>query len=181
MSAFLSLLVRSPRARRARQRKRHSLLLSAVGVLAFVLVAAVIVLISPDEQDRPAVTVYMPRGCATCLAWVRYLNRNGFRATVGAESEWADVRSRVRLAPALRAPHTALVEGLFIEGHVPAREIHKVLKKRSTSSVKGILVAGAPRGAPGVVSAVPEPYVVFLVHASGLLEPIALYNHAPHL
>ena len=145
------------------------------------LLAGTVLMISPDPEERPQVTVYMQSGCATCLEWVRYLNRHGFRATVGEESKWQEVRTQIRLPPSFRAPHTALIEGLFIEGHVPAREIHDVLRSRSASKVKGIVVAGTPAGAPGVNAAFPEQYTVFLVLDSGLMKPIAFYNHAPHL
>jgi hypothetical protein len=161
--------------------RRTSKWLPATAAALFALLAATVMMISPDPEDRPLVTVYMQSGCATCLAWLKYLNRNGFRATLGDESKWQEIRSRARLPPSFRAPHTAVVEGLFVEGHVPAREIYKVLRSRSASDVKGIVVAGTPAGAPGVNASLPEPYTVFLVHDSGLMKAIALYNHGPHL
>lgn len=162
------------------KRSRSIWLLVAAGTI-FAVLAWIVMAISPASQDKPHVTVYMQRGCETCLEWVSYLNRHGFRATVGEQSKWEEIRSQVRLPPSFRAPHTALVEGLFIEGHVPAREIHKVLQSRPASGVKGLVVAGTPAGAPGVNAALPEPYTVFLVHESGLMKPVAHYNHARHL
>jgi hypothetical protein len=162
-------------------RRRASLWLPAAAAAIVAVLAGAVMMISPDTDERPRVTVYMQSDCATCLAWVRYLNRSGFRATVGEESKWEEVRARIRLPPSFRAPHTALVGELFIEGHVPAHEIHKVLRSRSVSAVKGLVVAGTPAGAPGVNASLPEPYTVFLVHDSGLMKPVALYNHVPHL
>jgi hypothetical protein len=136
------------------KRRSPTGLLAAAAGTVFALLAWFVMAISPDPEERPLVTVYMQSDCATCRAWIQYLNQNGFRAAPGEDSEWQRVRARVPLPlpPSSRAPHTALVEG------------HKVLQSRSASGVKGLVVAGTPAGAPGVNAALPEPYIVFLVH-----------------
>jgi hypothetical protein len=44
--------------------------------------------------------------------------------------------------------HTAIVEGYAIEGHVPAREVKRLLAQKPKA--RGLAVAGMPAGSPGM-------------------------------
>ena len=57
--------------------------------------------------------------------------------------------------------HSMEIEGYTIEGHVPAREIERLLRERP-EGVKGLSVAGMPAGSPGmeVSGGVTQPYQV---------------------
>ncbi|HKA42553.1 MAG TPA: DUF411 domain-containing protein, partial [Burkholderiales bacterium] len=61
--------------------------------------------------------------------------------------------------------HTALVDGYAIEGHVPAREITRLLAERP--NVRGLAVPGMPAGSPGMEGSRREPYDVLLVRPDG--------------
>lgn len=61
--------------------------------------------------------------------------------------------------------HTAVIAGYAVEGHVPAREIRRLLKERPRA--KGLAVPGMPAGSPGMPSDRPQPYDVLLVKSDG--------------
>ena len=61
--------------------------------------------------------------------------------------------------------HTAVVGGYAIEGHVPAREIKRLLAEKPAA--KGLAVPGMPAGSPGMPSDKPQPFDVLLVKADG--------------
>jgi hypothetical protein len=48
----------------------------------------------------------------------------------------------------LRSCHTAKVGGYTVEGHVPAADIHRMLKEKP--AIAGIAVPGMPMGSPGM-------------------------------
>jgi hypothetical protein len=48
----------------------------------------------------------------------------------------------------LHSCHTAKVGGYIVEGHVPAEDIHRMLKEKP--AIAGIAVAGMPLGSPGM-------------------------------
>jgi hypothetical protein len=48
----------------------------------------------------------------------------------------------------LHSCHTAKVAGYIVEGHVPAEDIHRMLKEKP--AIAGIAVAGMPMGSPGM-------------------------------
>ena len=74
-------------------------------------------------------------------------------------------RARFGIPRALGACHTAVVEGYAIEGHVPAREIKRLLAERPKA--RGLAVPGMPAGSPGMESNRPQPYDVLLVKPDG--------------
>ena len=74
-------------------------------------------------------------------------------------------RARHGIADSLGSCHTAVVDGYAIEGHVPAREIKRLLKERPKA--RGLAVPGMPGGSPGMEGNRPVPYDVMLVKPDG--------------
>ena len=94
-----------------------------------------------------------------------HLRANGFRVKPINVEDTSVVRRRHGIPDALAGCHTAVVEGYAIEGHVPAREIRRLLKERPKA--KGLAVPGMPAGSPGMPSNKPQPYDVLLVKPDG--------------
>ncbi len=65
--------------------------------------------------------------------------------------------------------HTAAIEGYAVEGHVPVREILRLLDERPDAV--GISVPAMPRGSPGMdgpmYGGVKDPYDVLLIDHDG--------------
>jgi hypothetical protein len=76
-----------------------------------------------------------------------------------------DYRARYGIPRALGACHTAVVEGYAIEGHVPAREIKRLLAEKPKA--RGLAVPGMPAGSPGMEGGGKAPYDVLLVGTDG--------------
>jgi len=57
----------------------------------------------------------------------------------------------------LMSCHTAVVDGYFVEGHVPASDILKLLKEKP-EHVTGIAVPGMPLGSPGMEHSRPQDF-----------------------
>ena len=74
-------------------------------------------------------------------------------------------RRRHGIPEALGGCHTAVVAGYALEGHVPAREIKRLLSERPKAI--GLAVPGMPAGSPGMESDRPQPYDVLLVKPDG--------------
>ena len=82
-------------------------------------------------------------------------------------------RARFGIPHALGACHTAVVEGYAIEGHVPAREIKRLLAERPKA--RGLAVPGMPTSAPGMDGSRSVPYNVLLVLPDGSNRIYARY------
>ena len=168
----------SPRqhlSRRQQEARRAWRVLWAIGVLAALMIGTVIVLVAP--RSKPIVTVYMRPDCAPCLRWMEHLDTRGFETKVGREADWPTVRARFGIPPNMQSSHTAIVDGLFVEGPVPAGDIHRALKWRVSYHIKGVVVPGVPRGSPGMEWALPQPYTVFAVRDGGRVQEFAAHGH----
>ncbi len=83
--------------------------------------------------------------------WVTYLQENGF--TVEDEVVGGDVinakRSAHNIGPTITGcQHLAEIDGYLVEGHVPARDIARMVEDKADFA--GISVPGMPPGSPGM-------------------------------
>ncbi|MDP2785233.1 MAG: DUF411 domain-containing protein [Sulfurimicrobium sp.] len=100
------------------------------------------------EAERvPAVEVYGPVGCLSCMEYIYHLGQNGIAATFKGTADMAAVKRRLRVPSAVASTLTASVGGYFIEGHVPADDIKLLLREKPKA--RGLAVPGLPLGAPG--------------------------------
>jgi hypothetical protein len=84
------------------------------------------------------------------------------------------IRRRHGIPNKLGGCHTAVVEGYALEGHVPAREIKRLLKERPQAN--GLAVPGMPAGSPGMPSNKPQPFDVLLVKPDGTTTVFQSYR-----
>ena len=117
-------------------------------------------------QARPLVEVWKDLNCGCCGDWVSHMEASGFRVQVHDTGN-APVRKRLGVPEQLGSCHTALVGGYALEGHVPAREVHRLLNERPRAI--GLTVPGMPVGSPGMDGAIykgrKDPYDVILLLA----------------
>lgn len=101
-------------------------------------------------NTSPVLQVRKTPTCGCCTAWVEHVRQAGF--TVEAQNVDQDAlyafKESLEIAPELAGCHTAVVEGYFIEGHVPASDIERLLAERP--SARGLTVPGMPMSSPGM-------------------------------
>lgn len=93
------------------------------------------------------IEVHRDANCGCCKAWIKHLEANGFKVEDHVESNMSAVKQRLGVAPRLASCHTAVIDGKFVEGHVPAEQ---VLALRNRSDLLGIAAPGMPMGSPGM-------------------------------
>ena len=98
-------------------------------------------------SNANAVEVWKDPSCGCCQDWIDHMQANGFKVTVH-ETGNAAVRAKLGLPQRLGSCHTALVGGYLLEGHVPAADVHKLLKEKPKAL--GLTVPGMPVGSPGM-------------------------------
>jgi hypothetical protein len=124
----------------------------------------------------PPMHVWKAPTCGCCKDWIAILQREGFKVQAFDEGNNA-ARARYGLPARYGSCHTARIGGYVVEGHVPAREIRRLLAEKPDAI--GIAVPGMPVGSPGMDG--PEyggrrdPYDVLLVHRDGSSRVYASY------
>lgn len=123
---------------------------------------------SSQAQSRILVEVWKDPNCGCCKDWVTHLESNGFQVRVHDSGNTA-ARARLGIPAKLGSCHTGQVGSYALEGHVPAREIRRLLKEGP--KVIGLAVPGMPVGSPGMDGPVygerKDPYNVLLVKLDG--------------
>jgi len=118
-----------------------------IAILRVLLIAAVspVVWAAPDT---PVVDVYKSPTCGCCSKWVDHLKANGFTVRSHNTHDVAPYKARLGVPFGYGSCHTAQVGGYLVEGHVPAKEIKRLLKEKP--SARGLTVPGMVTGSPGM-------------------------------
>lgn len=128
-------------------------------------------------QTQPLVEVWKDPSCGCCKDWISHMQANGFQLRVSETGNNA-ARARLGIPDKLGSCHTALVNGYAIEGHVPAKDIQRLLIERPKAI--GLAVPGMPVGSPGMDGAVyggrKDPYDVLLVLQGGKTAVFQAYR-----
>ncbi|HKE43822.1 MAG TPA: DUF411 domain-containing protein [Steroidobacteraceae bacterium] len=116
---------------------------------------------------RPLVKVFKNESCGCCQLWVEHLEKAGFATEVHHLDNLGPIKESAGIPVGLGSCHTAEVGGYFVEGHVPAADIQRLLREKPDA--KGLVVPRMPVGSPGMetASGKAEAYDVLLVARDG--------------
>jgi hypothetical protein len=120
----------------------------------------------PAGAELPRVVVYKSPTCGCCELWVRHMRRFGFQVEAHDVQDLGAVKAEAGIPYGLGSCHTARVGKYFIEGHVPAEDVKRLLFEKPVA--RGLTVPGMPVGSPGMEQGNRrEPYEVLLVAKDG--------------
>lgn len=125
------------------QTKRRQFTLAGLAALALPAAA----LAQAQANAVQQVDVWKSPTCGCCKDWIAHMEKSGFRFTVHETGNTA-ARQRMRIPLALGSCHTALVGRYAIEGHVPAKDVQRLLREKPEAV--GLAVPGMPIGSPGM-------------------------------
>ena len=144
-----------------------------LSLVTLVGVAAVLATGVASSGGTPMV-VYKDPNCGCCTRWAEQLDEQGFDTDVRAVGDMASIKQEAGVPGRLSSCHTAKVEGYFIEGHVPASDIRRLLEERPRN-IAGLTAPGMPLGSPGmeVPGRKPQSYTVYAIDREGKAHPFA--------
>lgn len=123
----------------------------------------------PDRaaSKLPPMVVHKSPTCGCCALWVDHMREAGFAVEVVETDQLAALKERVGIPYAKGSCHTAEVGGYFVEGHVPAEDVKRLLREKPKA--KGLVLPGMPMGSPGMEmpDGRKQPYTVELVDPDG--------------
>ena len=89
-------------------------------------------------------------GCGCCEQWAaRVRQAFGRNVRIVDDANRTAFQRQVGLPANLVSCHTAIMDGIAFEGHVPIADMRRVLASRP-KGVRGLAVAGMPIGSPGM-------------------------------
>jgi hypothetical protein len=127
--------------------------------------------------SQPVLVVTKNATCGCCNLWVEHMRRAGFDVEVHDVDNLDPIKTRLGVPVGKGSCHTAQIGGYFIEGHVPAEDVRRLLAERPDA--RGLVLPGMPLGAPGMElpDGTAQTYTVEMVRRDGSTEAFA--RHAP--
>ena len=162
----------SPKNRSAKALPTY--LVNTAWVLTVIAVSTVgIIAISPQSSNAD-ITVYKDHNCGCRGKWIDHLRAAGFSVDVENTRDLSSIKSEYGVPSSMRSCHTAVSQGYFIEGHIPAVDITRLLAEKP--NIKGLAVPGMPIGSPGmeVPGRRAENYAVRAIGRDGIITTYAL-------
>ena len=134
---------------------------------------------SPATRERPAMIVHKSPSCGCCGLWVEHMREAGFQVEVRDADNLEPVKTRLGIPDGKGSCHTAEVSGYFIEGHVPAADVRRLLVEKP--AIRGLVLPGMPMGSPGMEApdGRRDAYTVEAVTADGASQPFAQHAASP--
>jgi hypothetical protein len=140
---------------------------------ARLLFAALVATVAATGAVAQNVTAWRSPECGCCHRWAQSLEAAGMHVKMYDADDMAAVKKLRGVPDTAASCHTATVEGYTIEGHVPAREIKRLLAVRPDAV--GLSAPGMPLDAPGMDAGTHEPYQVLLLKRDGTTQVFAEY------
>ena len=112
---------------------------------------------SVDQLADSHVLMHKNPGCSCCDLWANHLRSYGFTVESIEDPKILSFKAERDIPGPLMSCHTAVIDGYFVEGHVPANDILKLLKEKP-EHVTGIAVPGMPLGSPGMEHPRPQDF-----------------------
>ncbi len=144
-------------------------------ITAIIMVLSVVagsIYLASMLASKPAVAeeimVYKSPTCGCCKKWVSYLKQEGFTVKSKNIRNMQSIKKEFGIKPQFQSCHTAKIGKYYVEGHVSASDIRRMLKEKP--DIKGLSAPGMPMGSPGMEGPRKDKYNVIAIdkndHAS---------------
>ncbi len=128
-------------------------------IFAMALVALVLYGCTVTPVSTSIVTVYKSPNCGCCVGYVSELEKSGYEVKTINVEDMSTIKQKYNIPANMQSCHTAVVEGYFVEGHVPIEAVEKLLTERP--AIEGIALPKMPAGSPGMPGVKSEPFKIY--------------------
>lgn len=96
------------------------------------------------------IVMHRDPGCGCCTKWAAQVQKQfGRKVAIVDSPNRPALQKRVGVPADLSSCHTAIVDGMAFEGHVPIADMKRALATKP-KGVRGLAVGGMPLGSPGM-------------------------------
>ncbi|HAS18742.1 MAG TPA: hypothetical protein DCR42_01930 [Flavobacteriaceae bacterium] len=111
----------------------------------YALLIIFFLLVSCKGEEKKNDVVYFSSDCGCCHEWILHMESNNFILEKNTNANMYDIKVKAGLPMDFASCHTAIINGYFIEGHVPAKDVKKLIKE-NPENIIGLTVPGMPAG-----------------------------------
>jgi hypothetical protein len=127
------------------------------------LIGLAVVPITACAEPAP-LRVFKSPTCGCCSKWVKYLRKNGFIISTKdvSDEQLKKIKDILGIPLKYRSCHTGIMDKYWVEGHVPASDLKKLISSRPYA--QGLAVPNMPIGSPGMeMGSRKDPFDTLLV------------------
>ncbi len=124
-------------------------------------------------DDRHEIVVYRSESCGCCKGWIDHLKEHNFDVKDVKVTTVDAYKKNLGVPMEAASCHTAVVDGVVIEGHVPAQDIKRLLTNKGDTRL--LTVPRMPSGTPGMDTP-GAPKQDFKVFAISNDNNVSIYN-----
>lgn len=125
------------------------------------------------DTSLPPIVAFKSPTCGCCELWVEHMRAAGFQVEVKDTQDMGAIKAEAGVPVGQGSCHTAKVGKYFLEGHVPAADVKRLLAE--APDARGLVVPGMVPGSPGMEQGgVTKPYDVLLLAKDG---STTVYSH----
>lgn len=107
-------------------------------------------MLSTSAMAANDIVMHRDPGCGCCEKWAAQVRQQFGRAVkIVDDANRAAIHKSLGMPASLASCHTAIIDGIAFEGHVPVTDMQRLLAAK-TKGVRGLAVAGMPLGSPGM-------------------------------
>jgi hypothetical protein len=119
----------------------------------------------PAFADSKDMTVWKSPWCGCCEAWSEAMQAAGYTVRIENREDLAPIKAKAGVPADMEGCHTAMIDGYFLEGHVPLSSVQRLLSERP--AIAGLAVPGMPSGSLGMGEDPAARYHVHYVNGNG--------------
>jgi len=120
--------------------------------------------VASQSKSQSQFKIVMSEQCGCCGLYSKYMKKH-FDVAVTSVDDISQVKDEYGVPDQMRSCHTGIIDGYFVEGHVPYEAVEKLIAEKP--EIAGIALPGMPSGAPGMPGSKREPFVVYAIHKDG--------------
>lgn len=170
------LKLKSPNKQHKRTKVKHKMNKKYVfGISGIALAGILALIISTSSVATPAlatsddIELYKSPTCGCCGIYSKYLDgKTEMKVNVKERADLSPIKEQYGVPSSMQSCHTSIVEGYFVEGHVPTEAIEKLLLEKP--DIAGIAMPGMPQGSPGMPGAKSGTWTIYAVNHDGSIE-----------
>ena len=116
--------------------------------------------VTQDEMSTgQKITVYKSPSCGCCVGYVGELEKEGFDVEMVVVEDMSTIKEEHNIPREMESCHTSVVDGYFIEGHMPISVVRDLLEEKP--EIDGIALPNMPAGTPGMPGIKTKPWEIY--------------------
>ena len=113
------------------------------------------------SKNEVKVIQFKDAECGCCVSHGAYMKGNGFSVDTISTENMQEIKTKYNIPANMQSCHTEIIEGYFVEGHVPVEAINKMLDEKQ--NIDGIALPRMPAGSPGMPGVKKEPFIIYSI------------------